>query len=41
MLLFPPVIAQSSVCEIDPELKKLLRKFRFRKETTNGAIISK
>ncbi|XP_065178808.1 glia maturation factor gamma-like [Sycon ciliatum] len=31
----------SSVCEIDPELKAKLRKFRFRKETTNGAIVMK
>ncbi|KAK2504367.1 hypothetical protein MC885_003554 [Smutsia gigantea] len=28
------------VCEVDPELKEKLRKFRFRKETDNAAIIS-
>uniref|UniRef100_A0A4X1SWK1 Glia maturation factor gamma n=1 Tax=Sus scrofa TaxID=9823 RepID=A0A4X1SWK1_PIG len=27
------------VCEVDPELKEKLRKFRFRKETDNAAII--
>ncbi|XP_055409601.1 glia maturation factor gamma isoform X2 [Bubalus kerabau] len=26
------------VCEVDPELKEKLRKFRFRKETDNAAI---
>uniref|UniRef100_A0A5F8G9N6 Glia maturation factor n=1 Tax=Monodelphis domestica TaxID=13616 RepID=A0A5F8G9N6_MONDO len=29
------------VCEVDPELKEKLRKFRFRKDTTNAAIIMK
>ncbi|XP_036599222.1 glia maturation factor gamma isoform X1 [Trichosurus vulpecula] len=29
------------VCEVDPELKEKLRKFRFRKDTTNSAIIMK
>jgi predicted amidophosphoribosyltransferase len=29
------------VCEIDPALKDLIKKFRFRKETNNAAIISK
>ncbi|XP_052023601.1 glia maturation factor gamma isoform X2 [Apodemus sylvaticus] len=29
------------VCEVDPELKEILRKFRFRKETNNAAIIMK
>nr|XP_042130993.1 glia maturation factor gamma isoform X4 [Peromyscus maniculatus bairdii] len=29
------------VCEVDPELKEKLRKFRFRKETNNAAIIMK
>uniref|UniRef100_A0A671GAJ8 Glia maturation factor gamma n=1 Tax=Rhinolophus ferrumequinum TaxID=59479 RepID=A0A671GAJ8_RHIFE len=29
------------VCEVDPELKEKLRKFRFRKETDNAAIIMK
>ncbi|KAM9035319.1 glia maturation factor gamma isoform 1-T1 [Sarcophilus harrisii] len=29
------------VCEVDPELKEKLRRFRFRKETTNAAIIMK
>ncbi|XP_042639311.1 glia maturation factor gamma [Orycteropus afer afer] len=29
------------VCEVDPELKERLRKFRFRKETDNAAIIMK
>lgn len=28
------------VCEVDPELTEKLRKFRFRKETDNAAIIS-
>lgn len=28
------------VCEVDPELKEKLRKFRFRKETDNAAMIS-
>ena len=28
------------VCEVDPELQEKLRKFRFRKETDNAAIIS-
>uniref|UniRef100_A0A8C7ASZ2 Glia maturation factor gamma n=1 Tax=Neovison vison TaxID=452646 RepID=A0A8C7ASZ2_NEOVI len=27
------------VCEVDPELKEKLRKFRFRKETDNAAMI--
>ncbi|PNJ18812.1 GMFG isoform 3 [Pongo abelii] len=27
------------VCEVDPELTEKLRKFRFRKETDNAAII--
>ncbi|EGV93040.1 Leucine-rich repeat and fibronectin type III domain-containing protein 1 [Cricetulus griseus] len=30
-----------AVCEVDPELKEKLRKFRFRKETDNAAIIMK
>ncbi|XP_074162957.1 glia maturation factor gamma isoform X1 [Sminthopsis crassicaudata] len=29
------------VCEVDPELKEKLRRFRFRKDTTNAAIIMK
>ncbi|XP_006228668.3 glia maturation factor gamma isoform X2 [Rattus norvegicus] len=29
------------VCDVDPELKETLRKFRFRKETNNAAIIMK
>ncbi|XP_027711045.1 glia maturation factor gamma isoform X2 [Vombatus ursinus] len=29
------------VCEVDPELKEKLRKFRFRKDTSNAAIIMK
>uniref|UniRef100_A0A8C7ASX9 Glia maturation factor gamma n=1 Tax=Neovison vison TaxID=452646 RepID=A0A8C7ASX9_NEOVI len=29
------------VCEVDPELKEKLRKFRFRKETDNAAMIMK
>ncbi|XP_011807920.1 PREDICTED: glia maturation factor gamma [Colobus angolensis palliatus] len=29
------------VCEVDPELTEKLRKFRFRKETDNAAIIMK
>uniref|UniRef100_A0A2K5RN00 Glia maturation factor gamma n=2 Tax=Platyrrhini TaxID=9479 RepID=A0A2K5RN00_CEBIM len=29
------------VCEVDPELREKLRKFRFRKETDNAAIIMK
>uniref|UniRef100_A0A2K6ST33 Glia maturation factor gamma n=1 Tax=Saimiri boliviensis boliviensis TaxID=39432 RepID=A0A2K6ST33_SAIBB len=29
------------VCEVDPELRERLRKFRFRKETDNAAIIMK
>ncbi|OWK16358.1 GMFG [Cervus elaphus hippelaphus] len=29
------------VCEVDPELQEKLRKFRFRKETDNAAIIMK
>uniref|UniRef100_A0A6I8PA18 ADF-H domain-containing protein n=1 Tax=Ornithorhynchus anatinus TaxID=9258 RepID=A0A6I8PA18_ORNAN len=29
------------VCEVDPELKEKLRRFRFRKETDNAAIIMK
>ncbi|XP_055409600.1 glia maturation factor gamma isoform X1 [Bubalus kerabau] len=29
------------VCEVDPELKEKLRKFRFRKETDNAAIVMK
>ncbi|XP_003467212.3 glia maturation factor gamma isoform X1 [Cavia porcellus] len=29
------------VCEVDPALKEKLRKFRFRKETDNAAIIMK
>uniref|UniRef100_A0A8C9AKD6 Glia maturation factor gamma n=1 Tax=Prolemur simus TaxID=1328070 RepID=A0A8C9AKD6_PROSS len=29
------------VCEVDPELKEKLKKFRFRKETDNAAIIMK
>ena len=29
-----------SVCDIDPELQELLKKFRFRKATNNAAIIS-
>jgi len=28
------------VCDIDPELKAKITKFRFRKATTNAAIIS-
>eukprot|EP00118_Oscarella_pearsei_P024932 m.307145 g.307145 ORF g.307145 m.307145 type:complete len:140 (+) comp41949_c0_seq1:31-450(+) len=31
----------SKVCDIDPELKARLKKFRFRKEKTNAAIIMK
>ncbi|XP_067938813.1 glia maturation factor gamma-like [Watersipora subatra] len=27
------------VCEVDPELKALLKKFRFRKEQNNAAIV--
>lgn len=35
------LLAQNlSVCDIDPELKEELRKFRFRKATNNAAIIS-
>lgn len=30
-----------AVCDVDESLKEKLKKFRFRKETTNGAIISK
>lgn len=30
-----------AVCEVDESLKEKLKKFRFRKETTNAAIISK
>lgn len=29
------------VCEIDPELKEKLKKFRFRKDTNNAAILMK
>jgi len=29
------------VCDVDPELKELLKKFRFRKEKNNAAIIMK
>ncbi|XP_032818610.2 glia maturation factor beta-like [Petromyzon marinus] len=29
------------VCDVDPELEGKIQKFRFRKETTNGAIIMK
>lgn len=29
------------VCEIDPELKDKLKKFRFRKDTNNAAILMK
>ncbi|KAJ1109006.1 hypothetical protein NDU88_006375 [Pleurodeles waltl] len=29
------------VCEVDPELKEKLKKFRFRKETNNAAILMK
>ncbi|XP_046719413.1 glia maturation factor gamma [Silurus meridionalis] len=29
------------VCEVDPCLTEKLKKFRFRKETTNGAILMK
>ncbi|PIO33329.1 hypothetical protein AB205_0170810 [Aquarana catesbeiana] len=29
------------VCDVDPELKDRLRKFRFRKETNNAAILMK
>ena len=29
------------VCDIEPELKERLKKFRLRKETNNAAIISK
>ncbi|XP_061435426.1 glia maturation factor beta-like [Lethenteron reissneri] len=29
------------VCDVDPELDGKIQKFRFRKETTNGAIIMK
>ncbi|KAL7825382.1 hypothetical protein AOLI_G00325890 [Acnodon oligacanthus] len=29
------------VCEVDPSLKEKLKKFRFRKETTNAAILMK
>lgn len=29
------------VCEVDPALKELIKKFRFRKETNNAAIIMK
>ncbi|MEE6490630.1 hypothetical protein FKM82_015919 [Ascaphus truei] len=29
------------VCDVDPELKEKLRKFRFRKETNNAAILMK
>lgn len=29
------------MCEVDESLKDKLKKFRFRKETTNAAIISK
>ncbi|XP_060114212.1 glia maturation factor gamma [Heteronotia binoei] len=29
------------VCDVDPELKEKLKKFRFRKETNNAAIIMK
>uniref|UniRef100_A0A2I2ZSE3 Glia maturation factor gamma n=4 Tax=Homininae TaxID=207598 RepID=A0A2I2ZSE3_GORGO len=45
MLLFitlPGSLRQSDslvVCEVDPELTEKLRKFRFRKETDNAAII--
>lgn len=30
-----------AVCDVDESLKEKLKKFRFRKETTNAAIISK
>lgn len=29
------------ICDIDPALKELIKKFRFRKETNNAAIIMK
>uniref|UniRef100_A0A8D0KD66 Glia maturation factor n=1 Tax=Salvator merianae TaxID=96440 RepID=A0A8D0KD66_SALMN len=29
------------VCDVDPELKEKLKRFRFRKETNNAAIIMK
>ncbi|XP_020642660.3 glia maturation factor gamma isoform X2 [Pogona vitticeps] len=29
------------VCDVDPQLKEKLKKFRFRKETNNAAIIMK
>uniref|UniRef100_A0A8D2JKV7 ADF-H domain-containing protein n=1 Tax=Varanus komodoensis TaxID=61221 RepID=A0A8D2JKV7_VARKO len=29
------------VCDVDPELTEKLKKFRFRKETNNAAIIMK
>ncbi|KAF4085772.1 hypothetical protein AMELA_G00098610 [Ameiurus melas] len=29
------------VCEVDPSLTEKLKKFRFRKETTNAAILMK
>ncbi|CAI5780676.1 glia maturation factor gamma isoform X1 [Podarcis lilfordi] len=29
------------VCDVDPELKEKLKKFRFRKETNNAAIMMK
>jgi predicted DNA-binding protein len=33
--------AELKICDIDPELKERLKKFRFRKEKTNAAIIMK
>ncbi|KAI5625420.1 glia maturation factor gamma [Silurus asotus] len=38
----PHAISSSLVvCEVDPSLTEKLKKFRFRKETTNGAILMK
>lgn len=40
MMMFESQALNVSVCDIDPDLKDELRKFRFRKETNSAAIIS-
>lgn len=40
ILLFPLQSDSLVVCDVDPELKEKLKRFRFRKETNNAAIMS-
>lgn len=39
--LFPPQSCPVSLCGVDEQLLEKLKKFRFRKETTNAALVMK